>query len=80
MIVDVMLKLLPKVILKLNFGSLRSLIFYTVIFCATRYQGFFKNGERLGEAFTNVLGDLRPCVDLFDYGDTVRMLKAAHPF
>ena len=41
---------------------------------------FFKNGERLGEAFTNLLGDLRPCVDLFDYGDTVRMLKAAHPF
>jgi hypothetical protein len=40
---------------------------------------FFKNGERLGVAFSNVTGELRPCVDLFDYGDRVRMLNTSHP-
>lgn len=40
----------------------------------------FKNGERLGVAYSNVTGELRPCVDLFDYGDRVRMLKTSRPF
>ena len=40
----------------------------------------YKNGERLGVAYSNVTGELRPCVDLFDYGDRVRILKASHPF
>jgi hypothetical protein len=41
----------------------------------------FKNGERLGVAYSNVTGELRPCVDLFDYGDAVRMLKTSgRPF
>lgn len=59
---------------------------YTVLWSAV-LQGtepgtitFFKNGERLGVAYSNVTGELRPCVDLFDYGDRVRMLKTSHPF
>jgi hypothetical protein len=41
---------------------------------------FYKNGEHLGTAFTRVsASELRPCVDMYDCGDAVRMLDRAVP-
>ena len=40
---------------------------------------FYKNGIKMGTAFTGLEGELCPCVDLYDLNDSVRIVPGTSP-